>query len=181
MMQRLVFLLSLVVLLASCTASVSDDPSGSKPPVAVIETNKGIIEIELNPDVAPITVTNFLQYVNSSHYDGTVFHRVIKGFMIQGGGFTPDGSKKSVRDPIKSEAGNGLKNEIGTIAMARTSDPDSATSQFFINVADNSFLDARPRKSRLYDFRQGNQRNGGSKGNRIRSNCHPQFPRRLAN
>ena len=144
MMQRLVFLLSLVVLLASCTASVSDDPSGSKPPVAVIETNKGIIEIELNPDVAPITVTNFLQYVNSSHYDGTVFHRVIKGFMIQGGGFTPDGSKKSVRDPIKSEAGNGLKNEIGTIAMARTSDPDSATSQFFINVADNSFLDARP-------------------------------------
>ena len=144
MMQRLVFLLAFVVLLASCTTSVSDDPIGSKPPVVVMETNKGVMEIELNEGAAPITVTNFLQYVNSSHYDGTVFHRVIKEFMIQGGGFTPDGSQKPTRAPIKSEAGNGLKNEIGTISMARTSDPDSATSQFFINVADNSFLDAGP-------------------------------------
>ena len=144
MMQRLVFLLAFVVLLASCTTSVSDDSSGSKPPVVVIETNNGVIEIELNETAAPITVTNFLQYVNSSHYDGTVFHRVISGFMIQGGGFTPEGSQKPNRDPIKSEASNGLKNEIGTISMARTPDPDSATSQFFINVADNSFLDAGP-------------------------------------
>ena len=144
MMRRLVFLLAFVVLLVSCTTSVSDDPTESKPPVVVMETNKGVMEIELNEDAAPITVTNFLQYVNSSHYDGTVFHRVISGFMIQGGGFTPDGIKKSTLAPIKSEAGNGLKNEIGTISMARTSDPDSATSQFFINVADNSFLDAGP-------------------------------------
>ena len=144
MIQRLVFLLAFVVLVASCTASVSDDPLGSKAPVVVMETNKGVIEIELNETVAPITVTNFLQYVNSSHYDGTIFHRVIKEFMIQGGGFTPDGPEKSTRDPIKSEASNGLKNEIGTISMARTPDPDSATSQFFINVADNSFLDAGP-------------------------------------
>ena len=144
MMRRLVFLLVFVVLLASCTASVSDDPSGSKPPVVVMDTSKGTMEIELNQDAAPITVNNFLQYVTSGHYDGTVFHRVIRGFMIQGGGFTPDGSEKSTRDPIKSEAVNGLKNEIGTIAMARTSDPDSATSQFFINTANNSFLDAGP-------------------------------------
>ena len=110
----------------------------------VIETNKGIIEVELNPDAAPITVTNFLQYVNSGHYDGTIFHRVITGFLIQGGGFVSDGSEKPTLAPIKSEAINGLKNKIGTISMARTQDPDSATSQFFINVADNSFLDEGP-------------------------------------
>lgn len=107
---------------------------------AVFETNKGTIEVELNKTAAPITVDNFIQYVNDGHYDGTVFHRVIEGFMIQGGGFTADGNQKEVRDPIKLESNNGLKNDKGTIAMARTSDPNSATAQFFINTANNDFL-----------------------------------------
>ncbi|MHC1564780.1 MAG: peptidylprolyl isomerase [Candidatus Syntropharchaeales archaeon] len=112
--------------------------------IVVLETNKGIIEIELDPEKAPITVENFLGYVKAGHYDGTVFHRVIAGFMIQGGGYTPDGGQKPTDKPIKLESDNGLKNEVGTIAMARTSVPDSATCQFFINVADNNFLDYRP-------------------------------------
>jgi len=107
---------------------------------AVFETNKGTIEIKLNRTAAPITVENFVQYVNDGQYDGTVFHRVIEGFMIQGGGFTIDGKQKAVRDPIKIESDNGLKNNLGTIAMARTSDPNSATAQFFINTANNDFL-----------------------------------------
>ncbi|OFV68779.1 MAG: peptidylprolyl isomerase [Candidatus Syntrophoarchaeum caldarius] len=112
--------------------------------IVVLETNKGKIEIELNRKRSPITVENFLRYVKEGHYDGTIFHRVIDGFMIQGGGYTPDGSEKPAHKPIKLESKNGLKNEVGTIAMARTADPDSATCQFFINVADNRFLDYRP-------------------------------------
>jgi cyclophilin family peptidyl-prolyl cis-trans isomerase len=108
----------------------------------VIETSKGNIEVELKREFAPITVENFVKYVESKHYDGTVFHRVIKGFMVQGGGFASNGKEKSVRAPIRLEAGNGLQNKNGTIAMARTNEPNSATAQFFINVADNSFLDA---------------------------------------
>jgi peptidyl-prolyl cis-trans isomerase B (cyclophilin B) len=104
-------------------------------------TNLGDITIELDADKAPVTVENFLAYVSDGHYDNTIFHRVIDGFMIQGGGFAPGMKEKQTRDAIKNEAGNGLKNERGTIAMARTSDPHSATAQFFINVANNDFLD----------------------------------------
>ena len=109
--------------------------------VVIVQTNMGAIEIELYPDEAPATVENFLEYVDDEFYDGTVFHRVIEDFMIQGGGYDSDQNKKPTREPVKNEADNGLKNTTGTVAMARTSVPDSATSQFFINVADNEFLD----------------------------------------
>ena len=112
--------------------------------VVVLETSKGNIEITLDRGRAPVTVDNFLRYVKEGNYDGTVFHRVIDGFMIQGGGFTPDGKQKQVHEPIKLESGNGLKNLAGTVAMARTMSPDSATSQFFINLIDNGFLDYAP-------------------------------------
>jgi len=109
--------------------------------MVVMETSKGTITLELYPEQAPVTVENFLQYVDDGHLDGTIFHRVIPGFVIQGGGFTADMQQKPTRDPIKNEADNGLKNERGTLSMARTSDINSATSQFFINLADNAFLD----------------------------------------
>jgi len=109
-------------------------------PRVKLTTNHGAIVIELNPGKAPNTAKNFLQYVKSGHYDGTIFHRVIKGFMIQGGGLEPGLKDKSSGSPIKNEADNGLANDTGTIAMARTGDPHSATDQFFINVADNGFL-----------------------------------------
>jgi peptidyl-prolyl cis-trans isomerase A (cyclophilin A) len=109
--------------------------------MVVFETTKGNITIELYPEQAPISVESFLAYVDAGHFDGTIFHRVIPGFMIQGGGFTEDMQQKPTRDPIKNEADNGLKNERGTLSMARTSDIHSATSQFFLNVADNAFLD----------------------------------------
>lgn len=109
-------------------------------PYVELETTMGNIVIELNHEKAPNTVANFLEYVKSGHYDGTIFHRVIDGFMIQGGGMDANMTEKSTNAPIQNEADNGLKNEVGTIAMARTSDPHSATAQFFINVKDNSFL-----------------------------------------
>jgi cyclophilin family peptidyl-prolyl cis-trans isomerase len=109
-------------------------------PQVIMKTSKGDITIELYPDKAPITVKNFLSYVDEKYYDGTIFHRVIKGFMIQGGGLTPDFKEKPAKPPIKSEAANGLKNKRGTVAMARTNVIDSATSQFFINHVDNPFL-----------------------------------------
>ena len=109
--------------------------------IAVLETSLGVIEIELDRDKAPITVENFVTYVEEGFYDGLVFHRVMEGFMIQGGGYSPDGTQKETHGPIKNEAGNGLKNERGTIAMARSSDPDSATSQFYISTVDNPGLD----------------------------------------
>jgi peptidyl-prolyl cis-trans isomerase B (cyclophilin B) len=115
--------------------------SESKNPVVTLETTKGTITIELYPEKAPETVANFIQYTQDGFYDGTIFHRVIPNFMIQGGGFTDDMSEKPTRDPIKNEANNGLINENGTIAMARTPNPHSASSQFFINVKDNQFLD----------------------------------------
>lgn len=105
-----------------------------------LETSKGDIQIELDSEKAPVTVENFLGYVRSGHYNGTIFHRVIDGFMIQGGGFDHEMKQKDTGEPIKNEADNGLKNEKYTLAMARTMDPHSATAQFFINVADNSFL-----------------------------------------
>ena len=107
---------------------------------AVMETSLGTITLELNEDKAPETVRNFAEYVTSGHYDGTIFHRVIDGFMIQGGGFTKEMNQKPTRAPIRNEAMNGLKNDRGTIAMARTMIVDSATSQFFINLVDNDFL-----------------------------------------
>jgi len=109
-------------------------------PRVQLETSMGNIVVELDPQAAPDTVRNFLDYVKSGHYDGTVFHRVIDGFMIQGGGMTDDLKQKATKAPIKNEAGNGLKNDKYTIAMARTNDPHSATSQFFINVNDNGPL-----------------------------------------
>ena len=110
-------------------------------PTVVMETSKGNIEIELDKEKAPITVANFEKYVKDGFFDGLCFHRVIRGFMIQGGGFTPDGASQDTGSPIKIESKNGLKNKKGTIAMARTSDPNSATSQFFINTVDNGNLD----------------------------------------
>lgn len=106
----------------------------------VLHTNHGVIKLELNHDKAPKTAANFEQYVKDGFYDGVIFHRVINGFMIQGGGFEPGMVQKETRDPIDNEADNGLSNERGSIAMARTMDPHSASAQFFINVSDNDFL-----------------------------------------
>ncbi|WP_153145982.1 peptidylprolyl isomerase [Dechloromonas sp. H13] len=106
-----------------------------------LTTNHGVIALELNAEKAPKTVANFVAYVEAGHYDNTVFHRVIKNFMIQGGGMEPGMNQKATRAPIENEAANGLKNKRGSIAMARTGDPHSATAQFFINVVDNDFLD----------------------------------------
>lgn len=106
-----------------------------------LHTNHGIIALELDAEKAPKTVENFVAYVEAGHYDNTVFHRVIEGFMIQGGGFEPGMKQKPTRAPVENEATNGLKNTVGSVAMARTSDPHSASAQFFINISDNSFLD----------------------------------------
>ncbi len=108
--------------------------------MVVLHTNFGDIKLELDGEKAPKTVANFLEYVKEGHFDGTIFHRIIDGFMIQGGGFEPGMEQKSTKKPIENEADNGLKNELGTVAMARTMDPHSATAQFFINVSNNSFL-----------------------------------------
>lgn len=110
-------------------------------PVVVFDTSLGSFEVELYQEKAPITVKNFLEYVKEGYYDGTIFHRVIDNFMVQGGGFTPDGNQKKTKASIKNESGNGVKNCNYGIAMARTSDLNSATSQFYINVKDNDFLD----------------------------------------
>lgn len=122
---------------------VSTEPPEGQPanPQVLLETSKGNITLELFSAKAPVSVANFLGYVNAGFYDGTVFHRVMPGFMIQGGGMTADLSEKSTQAPIQNEANNGLKNHRGTLAMARTGDPHSATSQFYINVADNDALD----------------------------------------
>jgi len=112
-------------------------------PRVIMKTNFGEVEIELFQSKAPVTVNNFLNYVDKKFYDGTIFHRVIDNFMIQGGGFTKDLKRKSTEGAIKNEASNGLANEVGTLAMARTSDPNSATAQFFINVVNNSYLNYR--------------------------------------
>lgn len=125
------------------TAEAGGGATASESPRVKLQTNFGDIIIELNRDKAPATVKNFLRYVNEGFYDGTLFHRVIDGFMIQGGGFDANFKMKPTHDPIQNEADNGLKNEAGTLAMARTSDPHSASSQFFINVADNDFLNHR--------------------------------------
>ena len=121
-------------------------------PTVEIKTNKGSIVVELNQDKAPNTVANFVKYANDGFYTGTVFHRVISGFMIQGGGLDKSLNEKETRAPIKNEADNGLANNIGTIAMARTNDPHSASSQFFINVANNAFLNHTEKSDRGWGY-----------------------------
>lgn len=127
--------------LAANAAETIRAAQGASDPVVKLETSLGDIVLRLDARKAPITVANFIQYVKSGHYDGTVFHRVIKDFMIQGGGMTPDMKEKRTVAPIRNEADNGLRNKKYTIAMARTMDPHSASSQFFINTKDNDFLD----------------------------------------
>ncbi|QDU22092.1 peptidylprolyl isomerase [Urbifossiella limnaea] len=133
------------ILLTLGAATAMSQPGAN--PVVVIDTSMGAVKVELYPDKAPLTVKNFLDYVDAKHYDGTIFHRVIgkensgKDFMIQGGGFDAAMKEKPTKGGVKNEAGNGLTNARGTLAMARTPDPDSATAQFFVNVGDNKFLD----------------------------------------
>jgi cyclophilin family peptidyl-prolyl cis-trans isomerase len=134
-MSRFGMVFSALAILATAPCVFGENP------VVIMETSKGTIQLELFEDKAPITVKNFLQYVDEGHYDGTVFHRVIADFMIQGGGYDQNYRQKPTREPIKNEANNGLSNKRGTIAMARTSNPDSATAQFFINTVDNERLD----------------------------------------
>ena len=147
MLKSLLFAAALTLPLAVFAQDTAPAPTESKPatsadkPRVVLKTNQGDIVLELDKRSAPITVDNFMKYVKSGHYDGTIFHRVIDGFMIQGGGYTPELVGKATRQPIMNEGPNGLKNTRGTIAMARTNDPHSATAQFFINVADNAALD----------------------------------------
>lgn len=136
---------SLLILAAALSSADADKPAGN--PTVTLETSKGAIVIELYPDKAPKTVANFLEYAESGFYEGTIFHRVIPKFMIQGGGFTADMKQKPTRAQIENEADNGLKNTRGTVAMARTGDPHSATAQFFINVVDSSFLDHTAKNS----------------------------------
>ena len=145
-MRRQILLASFLLLMISAGPALAENPKVS------MQTNKGTITLELDAEKAPKTVENFLAYVDDGFYDGTVFHRVIEDFMIQGGGFTEDMRKKSTREPIQNEADNGLKNRRGTIAMARTSDPNSATAQFFINHKDNAFLDHTGKNRRGWGY-----------------------------
>ena len=143
-MRKLLALLALSTLAAE--AALAADPR------VELKTNRGAIVIELNQAKAPKTVANFLQYVKDGHYNGTVFHRVIDGFMIQGGGFDKDMKQKPTRGTVENEAANGLKNDYGTIAMARTPDPHSASAQFFINVKNNDFLNFREPTPQGYGY-----------------------------
>jgi cyclophilin family peptidyl-prolyl cis-trans isomerase len=141
MTRRILAVLVMGIFLISINAKTEEPKQMDvKPKQVKLETNFGDIVIELDEKAAPVTVKNFLTYVDEGFYDGTIFHRVIPNFMIQGGGFTPDMEQKKTHPPIVNEANNGLKNNRGTIAMARTNNPDSATSQFFINHKDNDFL-----------------------------------------
>lgn len=133
-------------------ATEKNPPIADNAPIVELTTNQGVITLKLDAERAPFTVTNFLAYVKKGHYDGTIFHRVIPGFMIQGGGFTPDFEKKETMDMIPNEADNGLKNLPGTIAMARTSNPHSATAQFFINTANNRFLNHTRKSQRGWGY-----------------------------
>ena len=142
----LAFLVFVLVLPASCEEVAPDKPQ------VVIYTSMGKIIIELFPEKAPKTVKNFLAYVKSGNYDGSIFHRVIPSFMIQGGGFDPDMKKNPTRQPIENEADNGLKNDRGTVAMARTRDPHSATNQFFINTVNNGFLNHKSKDQRGWGY-----------------------------
>jgi len=138
--KNAVTLVLIVVMLVSVGSLFFGNKAAKKVNV-IMETSMGAIELELDSEKAPVTVANFVEYASDGNFEGTVFHRVIPGFMIQGGGLTSNGAEKPTRDPIVLESRNGLRNVRGAIAMARTSVPDSATSQFFINLVDNSFLD----------------------------------------
>ncbi len=139
-----------IIILLAVSGFIAWTQFFNKKEVVVLETTMGNIEIELDREKAPITVANFLSYVKGGFYDGTIFHRVYAGFVIQGGGYTPDATEKATNDPIKLESGNGLKNLVGTIAMARTTAPDSATTQFFINLVTNPDLDYKSASSPGY-------------------------------
>ena len=132
--------MKILTILLTCMMMLSCETTAKPSDLVELSTNYGSIIIELNPTAAPNTVKNFLNYVDEGYYDGTIFHRVINGFMIQGGGFDEEMNKRETKKPIMNESNNGLSNVVGTIAMARTSDPHSATSQFYINVANNTFL-----------------------------------------
>jgi cyclophilin family peptidyl-prolyl cis-trans isomerase len=135
------FLAGFAVIIAALTCGCRENSKSVEvKKMVTLETTKGKITIEVNEQAAPITSANFLQYVQEGFYNGTIFHRVIPNFMIQGGGFTPDMQQKPVHQPIKNEASNGLKNNRGAVAMARTHDPNSATAQFFVNLVDNDYL-----------------------------------------
>lgn len=140
------------LLISFLSASPGAESGKAKNPIVVLQTTMGDIKIELYPDKAPETVKNFLWYVNHKFYDGLIFHRVIKNFMIQGGGFTKEMKRKQPNAPIKNEADNGLSNQKGTIAMARTQKIHSASSQFFINLKDNQFLDHKNKTSGGYGY-----------------------------
>ena len=140
----------LVMVTAMVTSVYSEKASDN--PVVVIQTSMGDITVELLKNKAPKSVENFLAYAQSGYYNGTIFHRVIKGFMVQGGGFTPEMSRKPTKPPIPNEANNGLRNTRGTLAMARTSDINSATSQFFINTANNAPLDYKGNTPDAYGY-----------------------------
>ena len=143
-----VYVLTLLSLLIFANSAISEDIN----PKVELETSKGSIVLELYVDNAPETVKNFMAYVDANYYDGTIFHRVIPNFMIQGGGFTPDMKRKTTQAPIKNEADKGLKNDRGTIAMARTGDPHSATAQFFINTKNNDFLNHRDKTQQGWGY-----------------------------
>jgi peptidyl-prolyl cis-trans isomerase B (cyclophilin B) len=153
--RRSLLLLALAAPWTGLVGAASNKPPASvkrKVNMVKLQTNFGSITLELDAKAAPETVANFLQYVKDGHYDGTIFHRVIDGFMIQGGGFNAEMDQKPTRAPIQNEAQNGLKNVAYSIAMARTPDPHSASSQFFINVGDNGFLDFRAATSQGFGY-----------------------------
>ncbi|NPA71271.1 MAG: peptidyl-prolyl cis-trans isomerase [Gammaproteobacteria bacterium] len=146
-------LMSSAVFAQSSTAPTAESTAPTTVhPQVMFETTQGNFVLELYPDKAPKTVDNFLTYVNEKFYDDTIFHRVIPNFMVQGGGFTEDMKKKPTHAPIQNEADNGLRNRIGTVAMARTNDPHSATAQFFVNVSQNSMLDFREKHGRGWGY-----------------------------
>ena len=151
MFKRIIFIVAALSLSAGI-ACAADAVKKSKNPVVVMETSMGNVKMELFEAEAPISVKNFLEYTNSGFYNGTIFHRVIANFMIQGGGFTTDFNSKPTKAPIKNEAGNGLKNQRGTLAMARTGVVDSATAQFFVNVVDNDFLNQRDKTQQGFGY-----------------------------
>lgn len=147
MIRLLVF-----ALLSTVVATTAAEPTGKAAPRITFETSHGNFTIELFPVEAPLSSANFLQYAKDGHFDGTIFHRVIPGFVIQGGGFDESMNRKATREPISNEADNGLKNLRGTLSMARTQDPNSASSQFFVNLVDNDFLDHSSKTPRGWGY-----------------------------
>lgn len=146
-MKRILFCMLVIVFASTAFSSAADSP-----PRVRLTTTQGDIVVQLDPAAAPETVANFLAYVRDGFYNGTIFHRVIAGFMIQGGGYDRDMQPRATRSPITNEAANGLRNRTGTIAMARTADPHSASAQFFINVKDNAFLDHRSKTDQGWGY-----------------------------